>query len=108
MGMPGGDVARRGLAVARLQALAQFAGEEIRRGVAVADLQDDQAALARSALHASFERRRHLAIVLGLGWLRALGRRRWFGGAGLRHIRHGFGWHGRHLRPRASLAVLLS
>jgi hypothetical protein len=50
MRMSGGDVAGRAAAVARLQAAAQFAGEEIRRGVAVADVQDGEAALAGGRL----------------------------------------------------------
>ena len=44
MRLAGGDVAGRAAAVARLQAPAQFAGEEVGRGVAVADLQDGETA----------------------------------------------------------------
>jgi hypothetical protein len=63
--MPGGDVSGATAAVARLQALAQFAGEKIRRGVAVAELENDEAALA--PLRSPFEGRRHIARVVLVG-----------------------------------------
>ncbi len=67
MRVAGGDVARSAAAVARLQAPAQFAGEEVGRGVAVADLQDDDAPLAGAALQPALQGRRDVAVVLGFG-----------------------------------------
>src|SRR5260370_7556906 len=69
MGMPRRDVSRRATPVTRLQAAAQFAGEEVSRRMAVSDLQNDEPAFSRRPLHSSFERRGHFAVVLRLGRL---------------------------------------
>jgi len=57
MRLAGVEIADAAVAVTRLQLLPQLGGEIIRRGVAVADLQDDEAALALGFLERNFRAR---------------------------------------------------